>query len=346
MSIILRKAAKTTTLADLQDRLQQMEDGGDLLVSLSTKTLDGTDFNVAALDQGAAKPPLGKMELFTEPVGMTADREAAFFSSLEVDGSTFVEAANIFIEGQPTRVVVCRSALTGAPHGGATRPFSTRKTDSDNGSAGASSTSGLSGTISNPKPNVEVIDATETLTARRRGQNLGGPKTVRQVRTKIDAAAKVGQPDYCWGKRTLPDAELIEDHPGFGDDPTVFSGSASFFGKGDDVDEGTGSPAFGTTQTNSSVFGVAVKEAQLIAEGLAIKVENELQATDKGRSALVEVFFQKTGRLIRVPIVDVGPGAKKRVIDITVAATAFLQNIPEDDIEKLDNIPIQARIVA
>src|ERR1700730_15629831 len=110
MSIMLRKAEKTTTLADLQDRLQQVEDAGNLLVSLSSKTLDdGTDVNVAAFSEGAAKPPLGKLEVFTEPVGMTTERESAFFRTIEADGSTFVTVNNVFIEGNLIRVVVSRA---------------------------------------------------------------------------------------------------------------------------------------------------------------------------------------------------------------------------------------------
>lgn len=124
MNIILRKSEKTTTLADLQDRLQQVEDGGDLLLSLSTKTLDdGTDVNVAAFGQGAATPPLGALELFTEPAGMAPDREATFFRTIEADGSDFVTVSNVLIEGTPARVVVCRKSngavpLTGAPDDG------------------------------------------------------------------------------------------------------------------------------------------------------------------------------------------------------------------------------------
>jgi hypothetical protein len=112
MSIVLRKAEKTTTLEDLGNRIQQVEDGGDLLVSLSTKTLDGgIDVDIAAFSQGAAAPPLGQLEFFTEPVGMTSDREATFFSTLEVDGSSFVCVSNIYIESTLTRVVVCRRPI-------------------------------------------------------------------------------------------------------------------------------------------------------------------------------------------------------------------------------------------
>ena len=108
MSVILHKAEKTTSLADLQDRLQQVEDAGDLLVSLSTQTYDGTDWDVAAFNQGAAKAPIGRLELFTEPVGMTADREASFYLELEADGSSLVDISNIFIDGALTHVLACR----------------------------------------------------------------------------------------------------------------------------------------------------------------------------------------------------------------------------------------------
>jgi ABC-type methionine transport system permease subunit len=62
------------------------------------------------------------------------------------------------------------------------------------------------------------------------------------------------------------------------------------------------------------------------------------------------VFFPDTGRLVRLPLVDIGPGnsgaAKTAVADLTVAATAFLQRFTEKDIRKLDNIIVQARVIA
>jgi hypothetical protein len=116
MSIKLAKAEKTTSLADLQDRLQQVEDSGDLLVSLSTQTLsDGTDWDVAAFSEGAAKPPIGRLELFTEPLGMTPDREAIFYSTVESNGSTLVDISSIFIEGSLTRVLACRQPTPKPP---------------------------------------------------------------------------------------------------------------------------------------------------------------------------------------------------------------------------------------
>jgi hypothetical protein len=214
-----------------------------------------------------------------------------------------------------------------------------------------STTTGLQGKIYEPAPGVKVIDATETLTAFRNRHALGPPRTVRQVRTAKAGTSVIEQPDYCWGKRTLPSAELVENHAGFGQGSGIFEGKATYFGKSDTEDEGTGAPAFGTVQTDSSVFGIALKKARLISEGLATEDANRvLHPTEKGLRAIVEVYFPDTSRLVRLPLVDVGPGttgpAKTAVADLTVAATAFLQKLTERDIKKLDNIRVHARIVA
>jgi hypothetical protein len=222
----------------------------------------------------------------------------------------------------------------------------------DNGK-GASTTTGLDGQILRTDDGAEVTDASETLTAKREGHSLGLPRTVRQVRTKRGNITSAHQPDYCWGSRQLPDAELVEDHPGFDDENGVFSGRATFFGKSDKEDEGTGSPAFGTVQTNSSVFGISLKRARLLDEGLATQDNDRgLHPTEKGLRARVEVFFPGTRRLVRLPLVDEGPGARINAIaDLTVAATVFLQKMTEDEVTKndsgrIDNIEVQARIVA
>jgi len=196
-----------------------------------------------------------------------------------------------------------------------------------------------------------IIDATETLTAFRDGNSLGAPRTVRQVRTAKDGTTVVEQPDYGWSKRTLPNAELVEHSDGFSQSSGVFKGKATFFGKSDTEDEGTGSPAIGLVQTDSSVFGVSLKRAHLISVGLATEdSKHVLHPTQKGLRATVEVFFPKTGRLARLPLVDVGPGttgpAKTAIADLTVAAAAFLQTLTEKDMKKLDNIEVSARIVA
>jgi hypothetical protein len=232
--------------------------------------------------------------------------------------------------------------------------FSTPPTSSatTNGK-GASTTTGLSGTIFEGTDGSVIIDAAETLTARRDGHSLGSPRTVNQIRTTRGNVTTVHQPDYCWGSRTLPDAETEENHPGFDGDSSVFTGKATFFGKSDNVDEGTGTPAFGTVQTNSSVFGISLKRARLLSEGLAEEdADGVLIPTEKGLRARVEVFFASTRRLVRLPLVDVGPSPSINAIaDLTVAATVFLQKLTEDELTKpgsgnIDNIAVSARIIA
>lgn len=216
---------------------------------------------------------------------------------------------------------------------------------------GGSTTTGLSGKIFEPAPGDQIIDAEETMTAFRDGASLGAPRSARQVRRRHGGSVVIEQPDYCWGKRSLPNAELVDSHPGFGSDGAVFSGKATFFGKSDTEDEGTGTGAFGTVQTNSSVFGISLKRARLLSEALVTQdAHHVLHPTEKGLRAIVEVFFPSSGRLVRLPLVDVGPGttgpAKTAIADLTVAATAFLQRLTEDDIKKLDNIQVQVRILA
>ncbi|MBX9648995.1 MAG: hypothetical protein K2X57_18280 [Xanthobacteraceae bacterium] len=214
---------------------------------------------------------------------------------------------------------------------------------------GGSTTTGLQGSIREPAPGVTVIDAVETITAFRDGRSLGAARAVRQVRTTNTEKTVVEQADYCWGRRSLPNAELVEAGQAL-TGSGVFEGKATFFGKGDTEDEGTGGPVFGTVQTDSSVFGISLKKARMLDLGLLTDKNGVLKLSDKGARAIVEVFFPDTGRLVRLPLVDIGPAntgpAKTAVADLTVAATAFLQRFTEKDIRKLDNIVVQARVIA
>jgi hypothetical protein len=215
---------------------------------------------------------------------------------------------------------------------------------------GGSTTTGLHGKIRESAPGIEIIEAVETLTAFRDGKSLGHPRTVRQVHTKNAGTTVVDQAEYCWNKRSLPNAELVDVSQGLGGGSGVFKGKATFFGKGDTEDEGTGGTVFGRVQTDSSVFGASLKKARLLELGLITQQKGVLHPTDKGLRAVVEVFFPDTGRLARLPLVDIGPGnagvARTAVADLTVAASAFLQRLTEDDIRKLDNINVQARVIA
>lgn len=229
-----------------------------------------------------------------------------------------------------------------------TKPFRTApaKSQTKDGSGG-STTTGLAGTLTDVAGGYD-IDAVETLSAKRDGTSLGSGRVAEQHRRKRAGTTTIEQVGYSWKNRTLPNVELIEDHPGFATGDVVMKGKATYFGKGDDIDEGTGTPAFKIVQTNSSVFGVSLRREKLIAEGLATSTGGVLRATEKGLSTLIEVYYPKTKRLARLPLVDVGPGsaggAATAIADLTVAATAFLQKRSEDDLGKLDNINVEIRI--
>ena len=215
---------------------------------------------------------------------------------------------------------------------------------------GGSTTSGLQGQTREPAPGIVVIDAVETLTAFREARSLGPARMVRQTRTTTSEMTVVEQPDYCWGRRSLPNAELVEVSQGLDSSRGVFKGKATFFGKGDTKDQGIGEPVFGTVQTDSSVFGISLKKARLLEFGLVAEARGILHPTDKGLRAIVEVYFPDTGRLARLPLVDIGRGSqgagRTAVAALTVAATAFLQRLTENDINRLDDIIVHARVLA
>lgn len=235
----------------------------------------------------------------------------------------------------------------GAPVEAFARPAASSRTSDGRG---GSTTSGLRGEVYQPQPNLQVIMAEENLTAKRDGKPLGASRSVQQLRI-LDLSGKstsIEQPDYCWSERKLPGAALFLDHPGFAPDAEVIKGEASYFGKFDTTDEGTGTPVFGLVQTNSSVFGVSLPESLLLRFGLARKDGKFLRKTDKSETALVEIYFPRLKRMVRAPIVDVGPNPRlKRPADLSVAAAAFLQDEPEEKAKgyRLDNMQVQLRIV-
>jgi hypothetical protein len=108
--------------------------------------------------------------------------------------------------------------------------------------------------------------------------------------------------------------------PGFDAKPLT-SGKASQFGKNDTQDEGTGSPIMGLIQTNSEVFGASVKASimkKIFGAGW--------KTNEKRLTALIEVFHPSTKRMVRVPLVDIGPGETIRAeVDLTWACDQFLK---------------------
>src|SRR5262249_30714024 len=93
-----------------------------------------------------------------------------------------LEVALSAVRAEHAEMATATMAVLAAPD-----DFSTPKARSrtKNGKGG-STTTGLRGKTHQPAPGVDVIDATETLTAFRNGNSLGPPRTVRQIRTTKD----------------------------------------------------------------------------------------------------------------------------------------------------------------
>jgi hypothetical protein len=103
--------------------------------------------------------------------------------------------------------------------------------------------------------------------------------------------------------RDLPEATLVDKHPGLGDGVDFMNEISTQFGKVDDQDGGTGSEYFCVVQTCSDVWGCSVTKT-ILKRWFGDKYwENAARLT-----ALVEVYHPKTCRYGKVPLVDVGPG--------------------------------------
>lgn len=204
-------------------------------------------------------------------------------------------------------------------------PFTT-KPSSSNGQHGRSKTSGLKGTRQKFDDGSTVSDATEELSAVRDNE-LDDSRTATWRHHEHGNVIDVKQTSYSYKNRVLPDATLftnLNDIPA--DVPAGFTATASKsviasqFGKNDQQDEGTGSSTMGIVQTNSEVFGASVK----ISVMKAVFGEN-WKTNTKRLGALADVYFPDKKRMVRVPLVDVGPGESiPAEVDLTWAADQFL----------------------
>ena len=216
---------------------------------------------------------------------------------------------------------------------GAPVPFTTRPSISGNAD-GSSRTKGLNGTKQSFDDGTTVIEATEALGATR-ADGLDATLTAFQRRVEKDSVATVEQKSYSYRQRQLPEGMLfwqINDFPGTV--PAGFAATAarsvvaSQFGKFDTEDEGTGSRAMGLIQTNSDVFGASIKKSVMV------RVFGPSWSTNEKRlGALIEVFFPSKHRLVRVPLVDIGPGETIRAeVDLTWACDQFLGTEGQADV--------------
>jgi hypothetical protein len=215
----------------------------------------------------------------------------------------------------------------GANPVGDTAPFTTSPAHSGNDN-GSSETTGLTGTTRQFDDGTIVTDATEQLKARRR-DGLNQSLSARWRRVQKGNTFAIRQQNYSYGGRSLPDGMLFLDHDGLPNStPDGFTATeprtviATQFGKGDKQDEGTGSPIMGTVQTNSDVVGASVKVSVM-----AQMFGDDWRHDDRRLRALIEVFFAKSRRMVRVPLVDLGPAENApshAEVDLTLGCDKFL----------------------
>jgi hypothetical protein len=207
------------------------------------------------------------------------------------------------------------------------QPFSTRPSASGN-DGGRSTTTGLKGTTQKFDDGSVVTEATEDLTASRTG-GFNSSLTASCRRVTQGNTTIVHQVNYSYKQRALSDSTLVTNVNGLslavpaGFQPTaVRTVKATQFGKNDREDEGTGSPDMGLIQTNSEVFGGSVKVSVMVQIFGANWRNN-----NKRLSAMIDVFFPDRKCMIRVPLVDVGPGESApshAEVDLTFASDQFL----------------------
>jgi hypothetical protein len=205
-------------------------------------------------------------------------------------------------------------------------PFSTKPSASGN-ARGTSSTTGLRGTEQKFNDGSLITRATEQLAATRT-DGLDATLTASCRRVRNGGVTTVQQDDYCYSGRKLPLATLFLTSDGIpAEAPAGFAATAvrvviaSQFGKNDRQDEGTGSPVMGLVQTNSEVFGASIKVSKMVEH-----FGENWRKDPRRLGALIEVHSAKSGRRLRVPLVDVGPAeAIPAEVDLTWACDQFLQ---------------------
>ena len=215
----------------------------------------------------------------------------------------------------------------GAQPVGHGEPFQTKAASAGN-SNGSSKTSGLIGTAQAFEDGTIVIDAVEQLRAIRT-DGLNASLTGRWRRVQKGSTFAIRQENYSYSNRQLPDGFLFQNADGI--PATVPAGctasavksvKATQFGKGDSQDEGTGSPIMGTIQTNSDVVGGSVKKS-IMRQAFG----DDWKHNPKRLRSLIEVYFKPKRKLVRVPLVDIGPGEQApshAEVDLTFACDQFL----------------------
>lgn len=85
----------------------------------------------------------------------------------------------------------------------------------------------------------------------------------------------------------------------------------------------------GLIQTNSEVFGASVKMSIM-----ANIFGDDWRKNEKRLRALINVYFADKRRMVRVPLVDLGPGEQIRAeVDLTWASDQFLGTKGQADVQ-------------
>jgi hypothetical protein len=288
------------------------------------------------LEQGAAVDPLSNN-----------DDNTWFFVSSNVGGGLRMGwiRADLVGSGAPPAPEMPRGPGSDAEPkpAGDPEPYTTKPSESGDQN-GSSSTSGLSGTQQAFDDGSTVIEATEELSATRAGPGGFSKSLVASCRrvTKDDVMT-VDQTNYCYRPRKLPVATFFLKSSGIPSDvPAGFRATpvrvviASQFGKNDREDEGTGSPAMCIVQTNSEIAGASIKISKM-EENFGANWEQNPQRL----LTLIEVHSNKTGRRVRVPLVDVGPGETVRAeVDLSWACDQFLGTDGQGEVSYRLLIPV------
>jgi hypothetical protein len=235
--------------------------------------------------------------------------------------------------GAPAVVALAAAPAAAAPVG-KPKPFSTKPSASSNEN-GHSKTKGLQGTIQKFDDGSTVIEATEALSAFR-ADGLNATLTAFCRRVQQGDIITVEQRNYSYKNRQLPLSMLFLNLTGIpaevpaGFQPSAIrSVTASQFGKNDTQDEGTGSPTMGLIQTNSEVFGASVKVSVMASIFGA-----DWRHNDKRLNAMIDVYFPDKQKMVRVPLVDIGPGEAIRAeVDLTWACDQFLGTKGQADVQ-------------
>jgi hypothetical protein len=216
----------------------------------------------------------------------------------------------------------------GAQPDGPPEPFHTDPASSGN-DQGSSTTTGLSGATQKFDDGTVVTEAVEEMHAKR-VDGLNASLAGHWKRVRKGNTFAIRQRDYSYSDRELPDGAMFLDFDGIPPStPDGFTATvikrvkATQFGKGDSEDEGTGSPLMGLIQTNSEVVGGSVKVSVMKSV-----FGPDWQHNNKRLRALIEVYAPNSRRMVRVPLVDVGPGEHApsgAEVDLTLACDHFLK---------------------